>query len=193
MNILLNSVCSPYGPKVCHQWYWTILPIYVGALLSFTAFASDHFEKLSMHTIKFLNPSTSGKVHKSIPICFITSFGTEILFSSGLIFLKIFPCCWQLLQILTYYLMSSIMPCQKNRSENFWYVDSRPQWAAKALAIELSPIPSCTSCIILVLLYTSNTTLCFSLYMKSPLKMLKFLHAFLKLDLFPLSFKIPFG
>ena len=35
-------------------------------------------------------------IHKSIPICFITSFGMGILFSSGLIFLKIFPCCSQL-------------------------------------------------------------------------------------------------
>ena len=143
-----------------------------------------------MHTIKCLNPSTSGRLYKSIPICFIISFGTGILFSSGLIFLKIFPCGWQLLQILMYSLKSSIMPCQKNCSEIFWYVDSRPRWAAKALAIELSPIPLCTSCIIAVLLSTSNTTLRFSLYIKCPLTILTFLHAFLKLDFFPLSFKI---
>ena len=61
----------------------------VGALLSFTAFALDHFEKQCMDTFKCLNPSTSGRVLKFIPVC-ITSFSTGILFSSGLIFLKIF-------------------------------------------------------------------------------------------------------
>ena len=93
-----------------------------------------------MHTIKCLNLSTSGGVHKSMPICFITLFGTEILFSSGLIYLKIFPCCWQLLQILMYSLISSIIPCQKNRSENLWYIESRPRWAPLIIIITTNNI-----------------------------------------------------
>ena len=80
-----------------------------------------------MQTTKCLYPSTSGKLEISIPICFITSEGTGTLCYSGEIKFCILPCFWHISHRFTYSLTSPSMLCQKNLSEHFWYVESRPR------------------------------------------------------------------
>ena len=72
----------------------------VGADLSITVFATIHLGKKSMQTIRFLNPSTFGRLQRLAPIYYITSFRNGILCKSGVFFCIILPVLWQCPQVL---------------------------------------------------------------------------------------------